>query len=103
MYVHIGGDYVIPLSEIISIIDVDSMISRDTRNFIRVCKEEGFLVNIVDKNIKTFIIAEKNIQTKSSTKNATQSVLYCTNIKSTTLYKRSKNKLKDRGNVYGDK
>lgn len=90
MYVHIGGDYVIPSSEIISIIDVDSMISRDTRNFIRVCKEEGFLVNIVDKKIKTFIITEKKIKTKRTTKNATKSIVYCTNIKSSTLYKRSK-------------
>lgn len=89
MYVHIGGDYVIPSSEIISIIDVDSMISKDTRNFIRICKEEGFLVNIVDKQIKTFVITEKEIKTKN-TKNASQSIVYCTNIKSTTLYKRSK-------------
>ncbi|MGO1369405.1 MAG: extracellular matrix regulator RemB [Senegalia sp. (in: firmicutes)] len=89
MYVHIGGDYVIPSSEIISIIDVDSMISKDTRNFIRVCKEEGFLVNISDKKIKTFVITEKSIKTKGNIKNATQSIVYCTNIKSTTLYKRS--------------
>lgn len=89
MYVHIGGDYVIPSSEIISIIDVDSMISKDTRNFIRVCKEEGFLVNVVDEKIKTFVITEKKIKTKGNIKNATKSIVYCTNIKSTTLYKRS--------------
>jgi hypothetical protein len=95
MYVHIGGDYVIPFSKIVSIINVDSMISRDTREFIRVCKEEGFLVNIVDQNIKTFIITEEKLKN-------TKSIVYCTNIKSTTIYKRI-NKIKERGNTYGVK
>ncbi|WP_130805452.1 extracellular matrix regulator RemB [Senegalia massiliensis] len=102
MYVHIGGDYVIPFSEIVSIINVDSMISRDTREFIRVCKEEGFLINIVDQKIKTFIITEEKLKNTKSIKHASKSIVYCTNIKSTTIYKRI-NKIKEWGNTYGVK
>lgn len=89
MFLHLGKNFVIPLKEVITIIDAESLISKDTKNFFKIAEEEGFIYNIVEEGIKSYIITEKNEKDKKSGENIRKSIIYCTNISSTTLYKRA--------------
>jgi len=80
MYLHIGGDYIISVNDVIAIIDMEkSTISQDTRNFLKISEEEGFIVNVEkDEMPKSFIVVqEKN-----------KSRVYLSPISVNTLYKR---------------
>lgn len=61
MYLHIGGDLVVSVNEIVAIVDMEkSTISQDTRVFLKVCEEEGFIVNVVENEMpKSFIITQE--------------------------------------------
>ena len=44
MFIHIGEDVVVPMKDIIAIIDVESANqSDDTRQFLKIAEEEGFV------------------------------------------------------------
>lgn len=80
MYLHIGGDFVVSIDEIIAILDMErSTISQDTRVFLKVSEEEGFIVNVIENEMpKSFIIVqEKNM-----------SRVYLSPISTSTLLKR---------------
>ncbi len=80
MYLHIGGDFVVSIDGIIAILDMEkSTISQDTRVFLKVSEEEGFIVNVVENEMpKSFIIVqEKNM-----------SRVYLSPISTSTLLKR---------------
>lgn len=80
MYLHIGGDYVVPVKEIVAIIDMEkSTISQDTRNFLKISEEEGFIINVVIEEMpKSFIITQGKHKSK----------VYLSPISSNTLLKR---------------
>ena len=60
MFLHIGGDVVVSLKSIISILDFASVIkSKDTRLFLQTAEEEGFIRRINDQEPKSLIITEK--------------------------------------------
>lgn len=77
MFLHIGGDLIVPKNEVVAIIDLDtSTKSETTREFIQVAQEEGFISNMVDKDkAKSLIITSK--------------MIYFSPISSNTLKKRS--------------
>lgn len=81
MFLHIGGDVEIPLKKIIAICDLDSAsLSRDTRDFLKISEEEGFVKSVSGEDIpKTFVVAESD---KKYT-------IYLTAISSVTLLKRA--------------
>ena len=80
MFLHIGGDFVIPVKNIIAIFDIDTTtISKDTREFLRVAEEEGFIEAISDDLPKSFIITEVKRKSK----------IYLSPISSVTLQKRA--------------
>lgn len=80
MFLHIGGDVVIPTKNIIAIMDIESTtISRDTKDFLRVAEEEGFIESISYDIPKSFIITENDKKSK----------IYLSPISSVTLQKRS--------------
>ncbi|KPU26458.1 hypothetical protein TR13x_10095 [Caloranaerobacter sp. TR13] len=89
MFLHLGKDYVIPLKDIICIIDHKSLKSKDTKEFFDIAEEEGFIKNITDKKIKSYIITEKAYIDKKSGSKIRKSIIYCSNISSTTLNKRA--------------
>ncbi|QIB27856.1 extracellular matrix regulator RemB [Caloranaerobacter azorensis] len=89
MFLHLGKDCVIPLEDIICIIDHKSLKSKDTREFFNIAEEEGFIENITDKKIKSYIITEKTYIDKKSSSKIRKSIIYCSNISSTTLNKRA--------------
>ena len=80
MFLHIGGDIVIPVKDVIAIMDIDTTtISKDTKEFLKIAEEEGFIRSISDDLPKSFIITE--IDKKS--------IIYLSPISSVTLKKRS--------------
>jgi len=89
MFLHIGGDIVIPIKDIIAIMDIDSTtISKDTKEFLSIAEEEGFIESISNDLPKSFIITE--IEKKSK--------IYLSPISSVTLQKRS-SYIKDISNI----
>ncbi|WP_024832699.1 extracellular matrix regulator RemB [Ruminiclostridium josui] len=81
MFLHIGGDVVIPIKNVIAIMDIDTTtISKDTREFLKVAEEEGFVMSISEDLPKSFIITETDKKSK----------IYLSPISSVTLQKRSK-------------
>jgi hypothetical protein len=80
MFLHIGGEVVIPTKNIIAIMDIDTTtLSKDTKDFLRTAEEEGFVEAICSDLPKSFIITELNKKSK----------IYLSPISSLTLQKRS--------------
>lgn len=80
MFLHIGGDVVIPIKNVIAVFDIDSTtVSKDTREFLKIAEEEGFIETISNDLPKSFIITETDKKSK----------IYLSPISSVTLQKRS--------------
>ncbi len=80
MFIHIGGDIVIPMKNVIAILDIETTtLSKDTKEFLRIAEEEGFVEAISEDLPKTFIITEVDKKSK----------IYLSPISSVTLHKRS--------------
>jgi len=47
MFLHLGGDTVVNLNDVIAIFDLDvTSTSKTTREFLAVAEEEGFVINV---------------------------------------------------------
>lgn len=80
MFIHLGGDVVISIKDIISIMDIESSnISNITKEFLKTAEDEGFIKKISEDEPKSFILSEKENKT----------VIYLSPISSVTLYKRA--------------
>lgn len=80
MFLHIGGDVVVPLKSIIAIFDMETTtVSKDTREFLTIAEEEGFIESISADLPKSFIITEIDKKSK----------IFLSPISSVTLQKRS--------------
>jgi hypothetical protein len=80
MFLHIGGEVVIPIKDIIAILDIETTtISKDTKEFLTIAEEEGFIESISYDLPKSFIITETDKKSK----------IYLSPISSITLQKRS--------------
>ncbi|GIW48540.1 MAG: DUF370 domain-containing protein [Caloramator sp.] len=79
MFLHLGENVVIPLSEVIAIFDINSTFNSDTRNFLKIAEEEGFVTRITDDPPKSFVLTERN----------KKSIIYLSPISSLTLVKRT--------------
>ncbi len=80
MFIHLGGDVVISLRDIISIMDIESSNkSNYTREFLKTAEDEGFIRRISKDEEKSFVLAEKDKKT----------IIYLSPISSVTLYKRA--------------
>ncbi|MCK9217669.1 MAG: DUF370 domain-containing protein [Firmicutes bacterium] len=80
MFIHLGEDVVIPLKDVISIMNLEtSSYSKKTKEFLKIAEDEGFLNKITDKEPKSFIFTIKDNQT----------IIYLSPISSVTLQKRS--------------
>ncbi|MDD3706279.1 MAG: DUF370 domain-containing protein [Clostridiaceae bacterium] len=80
MFMHLGGDVVISLKDIISIMDIESSsTSGVTKEFLKTAEDEGFIRRITENEEKSFILTEKDKKT----------IIYLSPISSVTLYKRA--------------
>ncbi|WDV45918.1 DUF370 domain-containing protein [Clostridiaceae bacterium M8S5] len=90
MFLHLGKNFVIPIKDIIAIVDAETINrSDDTKNFFKIAEEEEFVYKISDEDIKSYIITEKVIKDKKGGK-IRKSIMYGSNISTITLYKRAK-------------
>lgn len=90
MFLHLGKDFVIPIKDVIAIVDANSAFkSKDSKAFLKTAEEEGFIHNIVEKGIKSYIITEKVEKDKDRRNKIRKSVIYSSNISSTTLARRA--------------
>ena len=60
MFLHLGSDVVVNLSDVIAILDLDvTSTSKITREFLAVAEDEGFVVNVSEDDLpKSFVITE---------------------------------------------
>jgi len=79
MFLHLGGDKIVPKKNIIVILDYKKGTSSINREFIQIAKDEGFIENISDQDKeKSYVITKDKI--------------YISPISCNTLKKRSREK-----------
>lgn len=61
MFLHIGGDVIIPMQDVIGIFDLSSAKNSSTEEFLSVAKEEGFVVDQIDGEKKSFVLVNERI------------------------------------------
>lgn len=82
MFLHLGGDTVVNLKDVIAIMDLDvTSISKITREFLAVAEEEGFVVNVSEDLPKSYVLTEIDHESK----------IFISPISSATLLKRARN------------
>lgn len=80
MFIHLGGDIVISINDVISIMDLESSnLSNTTKEFLSIADDEGFIRKISEDEPKSFILTEKDNKT----------IIYLSPISSVTLLKRA--------------
>ncbi|ABY91329.1 MAG: Uncharacterized protein XD65_0910 [Caldanaerobacter subterraneus] len=80
MYVHLGGNVVVPDKDIIAIFDMSVVTTSEaTVQFLKIAEEEGFVVRISDEKPKSFIITERD----------KRSIIYLSPISAFTLIRRT--------------
>lgn len=75
MFLHLGGDTIIPLKDVISITDLKNGKSDINKEFLDLMVEERMIEDVSESNPKCFIVTEKTV--------------YISAISSTTLKKRA--------------
>jgi ribosomal protein S8 len=79
VFLHIGGNMVIPTKSIIAIFDIDNTtVSKFTKEFLKTAEEEGFVKSVNNELPKSFVITETD----------KKSIIYLSPISSVTLQKR---------------
>jgi len=62
MFLHVGGDFVVPTDDIIAIIDANlAEISPVTREFIELVKSEKKITDITNGNPKSYVLTEERL------------------------------------------
>ncbi len=79
MYLHIGGQAMVKLRDIVAILDMETTsVSKKTREFLRNGEKKGIVVNVSEDIPKSYIICNENGVDK----------IYISQISSSTLLKR---------------
>lgn len=74
MFLHMGNNVLVPLSELIGIIDLTNYSSELNKEFLKTAEEEGFVVQLCDEPV-SIVLCAKNV--------------YLSPISAKTLYKRA--------------
>lgn len=59
MFLHLGENVVVPLSELISIVDLQKNSSQINREFLKTAEEEGFVIQLTEKPVSLVICAQR--------------------------------------------
>ncbi len=85
MFLHIGGDHVLPNSEIVAIIDYDLRLhSKITRKYLENCLDQGICTDVSDGTPKSIVITNNGV--------------FLSQISTQTLKKRGNSNMSDLGN-----
>lgn len=86
MFLHIGGEEIVFLQEVLAIMDIErTTTSKTTREFLKSCEEKGRIVTVGEDIPKSFIVTIRDGIT----------TVYLSPISSATLYKRAVKQTKD--------
>ena len=81
MYIHLGNEVAVALSDIIGIFDMDNTtVSYQTRSFLAASQKNGTVIDVTEDLPKSFIVVNRNGKT----------FVYISSLASRTLLKRSK-------------
>jgi hypothetical protein len=59
VFIHIGGDVIVFLKNLIAILDLEkTTVLQDTRKFLKTAEEEGFVMTIGDEMPKSVVLVE---------------------------------------------
>ncbi len=61
MFLHLGSNVSISSREIIAIFDLTTTNSSDTRSFLQTAQDEGFLIEPIEGEPKSFVLTAKQI------------------------------------------
>lgn len=90
MFLHLGGNVVVPLNNIIAIIDVDSISkSKDSKDFFKLAEKKGFVYKISSKETKSYVITERVEKKNKGALKIIRTIIYFSPISSVTLHKRT--------------
>jgi hypothetical protein len=62
LFIHLGGDVMVPNKDVIAILDLKMKDSADsTKEFLNVAEEEGFVVVIDENDSKSFVVTNQKV------------------------------------------
>ena len=80
MYLHIGGEYAVPINDIVAVLDMDNTtVAKASRNFLSAAQKRGEIINTTDEIPNSYIITYSDNKTK----------VYLSSLSPSTLLKRS--------------
>ncbi|MBQ8568065.1 MAG: DUF370 domain-containing protein [Oscillospiraceae bacterium] len=80
MYIHLGGDVVVPDNEIIGVFDIENTsVSKRTKEFLAAAGKNGDIINVSYEMPKAYVLCERNKRQQ----------VYITQVSPLTIRKRS--------------
>ncbi|SDL15831.1 extracellular matrix regulator RemB [Natronincola ferrireducens] len=90
MFLHLGGEFVVNIKDIIAILDMESTLkSKDSKEFLKVCEEEGFIEEISQEEPRSFVLVERLEDKSTYSKGTHKIIVYKSPISALTLQKRA--------------
>lgn len=87
MFLHLGGEYNVPIKNVIFIIDVESSLqSKDSKNFLNVSEQKNKIIKVTDHEPKSIVVTKNE---KRGSNLESKIVVYYSPISSITLLKRA--------------
>lgn len=90
MFLHLGGEFVVNTKDIVTILDIESTLkSKDSKDFFKICEEEGFVQNISNEEPRSLVVVERIENKDKSHKGIHKTIIYKSPISALTLQKRA--------------
>ncbi|WP_459763555.1 extracellular matrix regulator RemB [Alkaliphilus crotonatoxidans] len=90
MFLHLGGEVVVPVKDIIGIFDIQSTLkAKGSQQFLEVCKDEGFVQEIAHEEARSFVVTEKVMKSTKKGGLIKKTIVYYSPISALTLQKRA--------------
>jgi ribosomal protein S8 len=90
MFLHLGKDIIVPIKDIVLILDMNGMNkSKDSKAFLKTAEEEGFIKKISEEKTKSCVVTEQVIERSKGQKKVVKTIVYYSPISSMTLQKRA--------------
>ncbi len=84
MYLHLGGQTVVKLRDIVAILDLETTsVSKKTKEFLRINENNGKILNVSEDIPKSYVICSEKGKTK----------IYVSQMSSSTLLKRAEQEI----------
>lgn len=61
MFLHLGGDVIVRLKNVIAIFDLEVAGAPASKEYLQIAKDEGFLVDISEGSPKSFVTTDRKV------------------------------------------